>query len=361
MTAHARPAIDRCPGLLRPHQAEDGLLVRVRIPGGQTHSGTLLALANGDGILQLTSRGNIQLRGIAEHRLSGLRNRVIELGLLPSPSHELVRNIVASPLTGITPNRPDLRPLITELDQAVCAEPELAELPGRFLFAIDDGRGDVWSLAFDIGYRALDEQHGVIALGASSSPTDQNGARLVDRSAAAAEMVQIAIDFLRARRGEEKSAWRVWEVTGLGPAMRKSGGPDDSDAAAIRPGVVAGAACVAVPLGFLTAAQAAAVHSVANGGPVVITPWRTMVIPNAGAKLDRLSAAGLITHPGNPWAMITACVGAPSCAKSLINTRQVAADLASREPARSRPLHISGCERRCGSPTGDHEELVGRP
>src|SRR5215212_10923571 len=64
VTAHVRPAADRCPGLLRPHQAEDGLVIRLRIPGGQTTSHTLLALSRLAGTLQLTSRGNLQLRGI---------------------------------------------------------------------------------------------------------------------------------------------------------------------------------------------------------------------------------------------------------------------------------------------------------
>ena len=45
--------------------------------------------------------------------------------------------------------------MISELDAAICGAPELADLPGRFLFAIDDGRADVWSVDFDIGYLAL--------------------------------------------------------------------------------------------------------------------------------------------------------------------------------------------------------------
>jgi precorrin-3B synthase len=358
VTAQLRPAVDRCPGLLRPYRAEDGLLVRVRIPGGQTNSGTLLALAQLAGTLQLTSRGNLQLRGIANDSIAALTDRIAGLGLLPSLSHELVRNIVASPLTGLTPDRPDLRSLIRELDEAICAEPELADLPGRFLFAIDDGRGDVWSLAFDIGYRALDDQRGTVALGSASGTPHQQQIRRVNRAGAAAEMVRVAADFVRARRSET-SAWRLWELPDF---QDVAGGLVEIDGPGVPPppGAAAGAACVGVPLGFLTTAQAATIHSIAAGGPVVITPWRSLIVPGAADELGALLAAGLVTDPESPWTKITACVGAPGCAKSEINTREVAVELASKKRPPVRRVHVSGCERRCGAPAGDHEELVGR-
>jgi precorrin-3B synthase len=336
------------------------LVIRLRIPGGQTTSRTLLALTEWADTLQLTSRGNLQLRGIDEQRLPALTDRVVELGLLPSASHELVRNIVASPLTSLTPDRPDVRPLIAALDQAICAEPELADLPGRFLFAIDDGSADVWSLAFDVGYRAIDPARGLLSLGSASglSPAQAHG-RLIPSSAAPAEMVQVATEFARARRGS-KQAWRVWELSDfrreLGPPPTT--GPEIGELP-LPLGAVSGAASVGVPLSFLTSTQAAAVDDAARGGPVVITPWRTLIIPAAAGKLEALGTAGLITESDSPWSKITACVGAPCCAKSLIDTRKLAAEIARRPAGPARPVHVSGCERRCGAPVADHDEFVG--
>ena len=111
-----RALADRCPGLLRPHLAEDGPLVRLRIPGGQTTSTVLrelsaIAAEYGEGSVQLTSRSNVQLRGLAGHRMRDLVERVAATGLLPSVTHERVRNIVVSPATGLTGTRPDLRGL----------------------------------------------------------------------------------------------------------------------------------------------------------------------------------------------------------------------------------------------------------
>jgi precorrin-3B synthase len=326
--------------VLRPHRAEDGLVVRVRVPGGRISGDALLALTELAGTVQLTSRGNLQLRGVEEASLDRLAERVAALGLLPSPSHELVRNVVASPLTGLNGARPDLRSLIGELDTAICAAPELAELPSRFLFAIDDGTRDVWSLDFDLGYLALTERDGLIVVGGAR----QNGARArrgrsVARAQAAAEMARIAAEVQ-----QEPSSW-----------------PEVVPVAAAEPrtplGAIGSHLCAGVPLGYLTADQAAAISAAAAGGPVVITPWRSVVIPEAVKFAPLLRAAGLALHPVSPWSMITACVGSPGCAKSLIDTRTVAIELARQPP--SRPVHISGCERRCGAPAVPHDEVVG--
>ena len=60
--------------------------------------------------------------------------------------------MVASPLAGLDglASGRDLTPIVAALDAGLCARPRLSELPGRFLFAIDDGRGDVAGLGADV-------------------------------------------------------------------------------------------------------------------------------------------------------------------------------------------------------------------
>jgi precorrin-3B synthase len=111
-----------------------------------------------------------------------------------------------------------------------------------------------------------------------------------------------------------------------------------------------------VPLGLLTPAQAGVVEACAAEA-AVITPSRGLVLPGAGGDLASLVATGLIDDPASPWSAISACVGAPSCQKSLINTRAYATTLA-RFGSLPRRTHISGCERCCGAPAGDHIDLV---
>ena len=129
------------------HDAADGALARVRLPGGAIDAAALRVLAGcaeelGDGAVHLTSRGNVQLRGLRRDD-PRLPRRLAAAGLLPSATHERARNVLASPLSGIAGGLADVRDLARELDRGLCARPALAALSGRFLFALDDGRGDV--------------------------------------------------------------------------------------------------------------------------------------------------------------------------------------------------------------------------
>ena len=61
----------------------------------------------GSPAMELTSRGNIQIRGITDTQ--AVADAVAAAGLLPSPTHERVRNIVASPLSGRIGGHADVR------------------------------------------------------------------------------------------------------------------------------------------------------------------------------------------------------------------------------------------------------------
>ncbi|MFJ5887570.1 cobalamin biosynthesis protein CobG [Streptomyces californicus] len=198
---------DACPGTLRLHRADDGALARVRVPGGvlsADRAEALLAAADrfGDGELHLTSRGNVQLRGLGAECGGGLAELLAGAGLLPSAAHERARNIVASPLAGLD-GSPALGERLAELDALVCASAAAASLSGRFLFALDDGRGDVDALGADVTLIA-DGDASLLRIG----PGDEvfripaaEGPRAALRAAEA---------FLRAAR--DSGAWRVKDL-----------------------------------------------------------------------------------------------------------------------------------------------------
>src|SRR6476620_2825745 len=121
-----RDRADRCPGVTRPWPAEDGSLVRIRVVGGALPTSALASLVDlagrfGDGDLHLTKRANLQLRALADPVPDAFVAGVRDAGLLPSSSHELVRNVMVSPLSGRLGGRADLRSVATGLDRLVLA------------------------------------------------------------------------------------------------------------------------------------------------------------------------------------------------------------------------------------------------
>jgi precorrin-3B synthase len=330
---------DACPGAVRVHRAADGALARVRLPGGIVTTAqwrVLCAAAQelGDGQLELTSRGNLQLRGLAIE--TNLTERLTAAGLLPSPAHERVRNIVASPLSE------PVRPLVAALDEGLCADPALTGLSGRFLFAIDDGRGDVAALHPDL-----------LAFGGTWLIfADSLSAVRVEPAKLIATMLEAARRFL-AVRGPE--VWRLAELSGGPSALGFELEPAPFvPAYEHRIGASGNAFTVGAPLGRLSADQAALLGEVAVEG-LVVTPWRTVVLPGV-ESVTALEAAGLIVDPDSPWAGVSTCAGKPGCAKSLADVRADAA--ANRPQWTGKPVHWVGCERRCGRPVGDAVEVL---
>lgn len=269
---------DLCPGALRPWPAPDGALVRLRLPGGRLTSQSLTALsrvaaAYGDGDIHLTRRANLQLRALPSED-GGLPETVLEAieetGLLPSRSHELVRNFLVSPMTGLAGGRADIGPVVSALDTLVCDEPALGELPGRFLFVLDDGRGDLADRPADLGLVALDASTAQLRIGSGGW-----GPILPLRDAAKA-LVHLASEFVR-RRGDGPTApWHVDELTEPLTPPR----PRDPRTRVTEPPLPYGAqgpvVHVQAPDGVVT--QRLAAELVSHGPELVVTPWHGVLV-----------------------------------------------------------------------------------
>ncbi|RZT85390.1 precorrin-3B synthase [Pseudonocardia sediminis] len=449
MPTPVRSRADACPGVLSPHDAADGALARIRLPGGVVTAAQLHAVADvadslGDGAVHLTSRGNLQLRGL-DRDDPALVRALAGAGLLPSFAHEKVRNVLASPASGITGGLADVRGLAGALDRALCARPGLAQLPGRFLFAIDDGRGDVAAERPDLCWAATGADAGSLVVagtdtGLRCAPANAPGL-LLDAAEAfldlraehaddpgtrawrTAELPDAAARIAAVLRDRSTHSPRVEPVdpstaslprtsrhdgppdqnvtpddapAGLprrasrdggahdrnvtpdaartGPLRRASrcgGSPDpnvtpDGDAArwaraGAGPGAVGalgvGAVGAAPVLGELSAADARLLADLAPDA--VVTPWRTILLPDphdAADALDRLRTAGLVVDPGSPALRVSACAGRPGCAKSLSDVRTHARGLVAAGAVG--PVHVVGCDRRCGAPHTPHADAV---
>jgi precorrin-3B synthase len=356
----------------------------------------------GDGKLELTSRGNIQIRALRPGTPQELSDRLYAVGLLQSITHERVRNILASPLSGLDSHSLyDVMPAAAELDRLLCARPELAELPGRFLFALDDGRGDLADVGADVAIQVVP---GLAGGGARLALGGVSPGVTIALADIPAVMVAAAEAFLAERAARGSEAWRVAELED-GPARilarlgrPVAGGSQSAGAAGEltrgsgRPGAGwheqidgRGALVVTVPLGSFGQKQSAALVEVAERaegaglelGQLRVTPWRSVVLAGlAGGEsvaVERLEAVGLVVQPDSPWNGVTACAGRPGCAKALADVR---ADARLVTPGMlgmpgmpggrrggsgdQQPLavHWSGCERRCGRPPGEFVDVV---
>ncbi|MFJ7249270.1 hypothetical protein ACIQWA_32210 [Kitasatospora sp. NPDC098652] len=383
-----RGRADACPGALRLHTADDGGLARVRLPGGLLTDRQALALveaaeALGDGELETTSRGNVQLRGLAADCGAELADRLRAVGLLPSDTHERVRNIVASPLAGLdAAGNADVQAWVRELDARLCASDWAAGLSGKFLFALDDGRGDVAALDADVTLIAAPDGPALLRLGRASH------GRPVEAGREVTAVLDAARAFLGALRSGGRKAWHLREVPELLPPGTVPL-PAFAGAAAVPVGVLPaagvlpavgalpGGLSVGMRFGRADAGQWRALVA-ASTGELRLTPWRGAVLPGAPAdRLPALAAAGLRTEPGSAWERATACTGLPGCAKSLADVRADAARALERAASGARasgagasgagaleagggalPVHWSGCERRCGHPAGQWVDVL---
>lgn len=358
---------DACPGALQLHEAADGLLARIRLPGGQLAPAQLQLLADaatdlGNGELELTARGNVQLRAVSDP--DELTRRLAEGGLLPSATHERVRNIVASPLSGRLGGAVDVREHVRELDRRILAEPELAALPGRVLFSIDDGTGDISGLGADIGLHAsTPEEFGLILAGVDTGvrvPVDQG----VDTAVAAAH----------AFRSIRDDHWRLHEIPDAVEKVLDALGLETT--AEVQPFE----ATAAPPIGWLdqdnglvslgagvkfgTVPARVAEFLAAIERPITVTPWRSLVISDldeaqAETVVRVMAPMGLIFDAESPWLTVSACTGRPGCAKALADVRADAVNAVEygELPVLGRQ-HWAGCERKCGRPQGAVTDIV---
>ena len=208
-----RTRADHCPGAYRPWQAADGMLIRLRLIGGRLASTALRSLVEvaeeyGDGRVYVTSRANLQVRSLpgADGRLSPEALAAVEgTGLTPTRTHELVRNVMVSPQSGLAGGCADLRAVAHELDERLCADPDLVALPGRFLIVLDDGRGDLIARTCDLGLVALDATLAQLRVGSRWGP-------IVPIARAPVRIAELAHEFVVSRGSGPAAAWHVSEL-----------------------------------------------------------------------------------------------------------------------------------------------------
>ncbi|MGI8593925.1 MAG: precorrin-3B synthase [Solirubrobacteraceae bacterium] len=367
---------DRCPGSLVLHEAQDGWLARVRVPGGRLRASQLDVLARaaalGNGLVDLTSRANLQLRGLPGDAAGELAALLHGAGLLPSAAHDRARNVIASPVAGRHPRAlADTDPVVAAIDRGLCADPALAELPGRFLFAVDDGSGLALDHLSDVTLVARDADTYALALGGEVT------AGPVATADAAAVAVAAAVAFLAQRDVAGERAWRIAGLAeGSAAVARRLGtaieGPlGRPGTAPLAPGWLEQrdgrrALTALLPLGRLNGDGLGELAALAgeHGGELRLATSPTVTLvdvePLAAAGLERrLLGLGLVLEGESGWVGLTACAGLGRCPKARLDVRAAATARASVRRPGAVAEHWAACERRCGERPGQAVAVAG--
>lgn len=338
-----------CPGALRPMMSGDGLVVRVRPDAGrlsQTQAAGIAAAAqaHGNGVIDLSGRGNVQLRGVTEASHPALIADLRALGLIDTDAaQEAQRNLLVTPFADA----------VTEaLAQTLAAAlADMPVLPGKFGFAIDTGPAPVLhSVPADIRLER-NSAAGLILrcdglpLGAPVEPAD------VGQQAVALAQWFVASGGVTDGRG--RMAGLI--TRGVQPKGSLAGTVAPAPAAvAPAPGLYPQGAMVGFAFGQM---QAGTLAALAQRSDLRVTPWRMLLIRG----LTRLpDLPGLILCADDPLRRVSACTGTPGCLQAHEPVRPLARRLAAFVPE-GKTLHVSGCAKGCAHPAVADVTLVATP
>jgi precorrin-3B synthase len=328
-----------CPGALRPMLSGDGLVVRVRPYGGRLDASQAAGIAElaaryGNGLIDVTSRANLQIRGVDDHSHPRLLDGLAQLGLLDRDAEtESRRNILVTPFWDA---RDDTCSIAAELERGLAA---LAlDLPTKFGFALDEGEKRVLAGASADIRIERDRGSGLIvrADGAKLGRPVTRG-EAVNAALALAEWFVISGG---ARGGRGRMAAHIGAGATLPDALRGEAEPA-AVIAASQPGLRPQGALVGVAFGQLPHATLS--HLAARAPALRMTPWRMLLVEGMGEMPRGLD---LTTEADDPALRVIACSGAPRCREAHADTRALAAVLAPRIPPDAR-LHVSGCAKGC--------------
>lgn len=321
-------------------RAEDGWVLRVRPPLGrltQAQAAGIARLAARHALhtVELTSRANLQLRGIAEADYPPLLAGLQALGLVDADVRtESRRNLLLAPFWQLG----DGSTALAEALAQALASPQAPDLPGKFGFALDSGAAPVLRASpADIRI----ERHGSGYLVYADGST--TGA-LVRAEEAVALAMDLAQWFVQA--GGLTSPRRR-----MAPLLARCALPARFCTTPVPPAAAYQPPLGRVPQGYLVALEfgqlpVATLAALAERAALRLTPWRSLLLEGVHALPTRPE---LITCRDDPRLRISACTGAPGCGQAGGVTRALARMLADALPA-GQTLHVSGCTKGCAHP-----------
>lgn len=389
-------------GLFLRNPTPGYFMIRVRIPGGRLsapQSRTLadIAASYGNGLLDITTRQQVQLRHLRIEQVPDVFARMEAVGLTAlQTGMDNVRNVMTCPVAGLHPEEVcDTSSLVHTLMDGVLGNPAYSNLPRKFNVAISGCPDnclhlETQDLALIPAYRIDHDLSipgfnvlvgGKLGSGGYRIATPLNVFVTADEAAAVCRAIievfrdhglrdsrnKARLAFLLEEWGEAQFRDHVESIHGrsLKPAgwdARKSGRLDHGG---IYRQKQAGMNYVGlkVPVGRLKAKDLKDIVGLAERygrGTIRIGANQAMIIPDVpDAKLGDLSEDPVLKrfhyNPSPVMKGLVSCVGNDYCNLAVIETKsqaiQVAKHLEAKLGAKLKPItmHWSGCPAGCGN------------
>ena len=336
-----------CPGAYQPMMSGDGLVVRVRprlarLTRAQALGLCAVAQQFGNGIIDLTSRANLQIRGAAETNHEAVLERLNALDLLDEhPAIEGRRNILVAPdwVEG-----DETCQLASELSERLG---DLPDLPAKFGFAVDTGANPI------LGECSADIRIERAAAGGLILRVDGADRGVpVSTAEAVSAAIRLAKWFAETRDpADRRMAAHIASVNipgwAQGDAQSVAWGepltPDLSDRFW----------ALGAGFGQIDADSLADVIRDSHATALRVTPWRVILLEDAMP----VDVQDFIADLHDPVLNSDACPGAPRCLSASVETRNLARRLA---PYINGRLHVSGCTKGCARARPADVTVVGR-
>ena len=374
-------------------------MMRIRIPGGQANAVQLHTLAEiarrvGNGVMDVTTRQQVQIRSIGIKDIPGILKALEGVGLISlQTGGDNVRNVTGCALAGLTPlELLDASRTGQQLSEKILGNPALANLPRKMNVDITGclencTHSESQDIAMTPALRERDGQPGFnVAVGGKMGSGGMTVARPLDifvepgdAPLLAAEIVRLFSDEgFREQRKQARLAFLLeeWGVERFRAILQErwgqlfdSEGTDrrldyHNDHLGVQPQVKTGFYSVGlcVPTGRMLSEQVgdlARLAEVYGSGEIRLTTGQNAILVNvAEERLDNLMAEPLLEqfspNPHPNMAGLVTCTGSDYCSLALIDTKKVGRwiteELIKQYPdAPPVTMHWSGCPAGCGN------------
>jgi precorrin-3B synthase len=355
-----------CPGLADPLPTGDGLLARLAVTRAislDRFVGLCTAARRcGNGIVEITSRGSIQVRGLTAGSAPIFAAAVDALDIADAADGRVLSN----PLAGLDPHETlDVSGIVGSLREALVDSGLAAKLAPKVSVVVDGGGAlHLDAIPCDIRLRTIAANHAVqchVTLGIDPADETPRGAAAPDHA------VDTVLELLNAiaARGPAARARDLPLPAERGAVKRARSPAEAIGSHGLRDGSVAlgiglpfGHSDVDALLKLLEEARRADAASVRPA------PGRAMLmigVPPKQVSLLRSAAErlGFITTRDDPRRRVVACAGAPACAAAQIPTRALAPAVSAAAALGETTVHLSGCAKGCAHPGPAALTIVG--